>query len=193
MVYCFIPWFGVRHTFRNRCFRSQRRQRLHASWISIGFCLFDPQFNPGGLSEVSFMPAHHWLQNTVQYRSKVSWRSVASLESRFSILARMEVVAYCCITLWCLRKKKPNFSQGLLKRLKDVLKIFGISLTNNIDRLKPESKKQCSVMFNLIMSQWIVKLLRFNIVQDKNWVFYKRAWSSVTYRNVSSVKSVRNS
>ena len=54
-------------------------------------------------------------------------------------------------------KKKQNFSQGLVKRLKGVLKIYRILLTNNIDRLKPESKKQCSVMFNLIMSQWMVK------------------------------------
>lgn len=54
-----------------------------------------------------------------------------------------------------LKKKKRNFSQGLLKRLKDVLKIFRMLLTNNIDRLKPESKKQCSVMFNLIMSQLV--------------------------------------
>ena len=50
-------------------------------------------------------------------------------------------------------KKKQNFSQGLVKRLKGVLKIYRILLTNNIDRLKPESKKQCSVMLNLIMSQ----------------------------------------
>ena len=59
-------------------------------------------------------------------------------------------------------KKRLNISLGLLKRLKDVLKIFTILLTNNIDKLKPESKKLCSVMFNLIMSHWIVKLLRFN-------------------------------
>ena len=50
------------------------------------------------------------------------------------------------------KKKRLNISLGLLKKLKDVLKIFTILLTNNIDKLKPESKKLCSVMFNLIMS-----------------------------------------
>ena len=43
VVYCFTLWFGVRHTFRNQCFQTQRRQRLHASWIFIGLCLYDPQ------------------------------------------------------------------------------------------------------------------------------------------------------
>ena len=57
------------------------------------------------------------------------------------------------VALMLREKKKQNFSQGLVKRLKGVLKIYRILLTNNIDRLKPESKKQCSVMFNLIMSQ----------------------------------------
>ena len=39
VLYCFPLRFGIRYTFRNRCFRTQSRQRLHASWISIGLCL----------------------------------------------------------------------------------------------------------------------------------------------------------
>ena len=35
-------------------------------------CLYDPQFNPGGLSGVGFMSVHHWLQNIVNAESRMS-------------------------------------------------------------------------------------------------------------------------
>lgn len=116
--------------------RKARRQ-LNPSIVS---CLYDPHFNSRSLFSC------RWTTGSATFAHKCR-------NSHFTCTGQRgctEVNAYCRINrinayVKCLCKMRSVFQ--VIRRL---LTTFTL-LTNSMDRLKPESKKQCSVMINLMI------------------------------------------